>query len=106
MVWSRARDEGARPQVAATLEWSISVLIQVGRTEAAAVCMGALTAGALAAVSNYPGHVQRGRARERCDRLRAALGDEATTRFVDQGAAMTYDEIVQYAIEHLEPLDA
>ena len=49
-----SRDEGARPQVAATLEWSISVLIQVGRTEAAAVCMGALTAGALAAVSKYP----------------------------------------------------
>jgi hypothetical protein len=100
-----SRDEGARPQVAAALEWSISLLARVGRTDAAAVCLGALTAGSLAEVSNYPSAFSGARARA-LDRLRAALGDAATTRLVDQGAAMTYDEIVQYAIDHLEPLDA
>ena len=37
------------------------------------------------------------------DRARSALGDEADAHFA-RGAAMSYDELVEYAIARLEPL--
>ena len=37
------------------------------------------------------------------ERLRTGLGDETTDALVADGAAMTYDEIIEYALHHLEP---
>jgi hypothetical protein len=31
------------------------------------------------------------------------LGDKATDTLVARGAAMTYDEVIDYALGHLEP---
>jgi predicted ATPase/class 3 adenylate cyclase len=96
-----ARDNGARPQIAATLDWALGALTKVGRPEAAATFVGALTSGPLAEVGNYPGvDVVRARTLER---VRAALGDQRTDACVARGAAMSYDEIVEYALRHLEP---
>ena len=73
-----ARDNGARPQIAATLDWALGALTKVGRPEAAATFVGALTSGPLAEVGNYPGvDVVRARTLER---VRAALGDQPRMR--------------------------
>ncbi len=96
-----ARDLGARPQLSATLDWSLSPLVRVGRPEPAAMLVGALTRGALADVGNFP-LVAAARART-LERVRAELGNDSTDRLVAEGATMTYDEIINYALQHLEP---
>ena len=95
------RDQGARPQLAATLDWSHGILIKVECPEPAATFVGALTGGALADIGDFP-LVAAARTRT-LERARAALGDDATGRLVTAGAAMTYDEIINYALRHLEP---
>jgi predicted ATPase/class 3 adenylate cyclase len=95
------RDHGARPSVGATLDWSLAPLVKLGHPEPAATFVGALSGGPLAEVSGFPG-VPEMRARI-LERIRAALGDERTDACVARGAAMTYDEIVEYALDHLSP---
>jgi predicted ATPase/class 3 adenylate cyclase len=93
-----ARDQGLRPQLAATLDWSLSPLLRTGRPEIAATFFGALTEGPLANVSLFPGVAD---ARHRSlQRARDRLG-ERTDTFVAQGAAISYDELVAYAIQGL-----
>lgn len=94
-----ARDLGARPQLAAVLDWSLTVLVKIGRSEPAGMLVGALTHGALADVGNWP--LSAGTRARTLDRVRAELGEDATDRLVAEGAAMTYDEIIEYALEHL-----
>ena len=96
-----ARDEGARPSVGAALDWSLSPLVKLGHPEPAATFVGALTGGPLSEVSGFP-EVDAARARV-LERIRAALGDDTTDAHVAQGAAMTYDEIIEYALHHLDP---
>ena len=38
--------------------------------------------------------------------VHVALGDDTSDALVARGAAMTYDEIVEYTLHHLEPPDA
>jgi predicted ATPase/class 3 adenylate cyclase len=93
-----ARDQGVGPQFAAALDWSLSPLLRTGRAEVATTFLGALTAGALANVSNFPGvAIARSRSLERAREL---LG-ERTDSYVARGAAMNYDELNEYAIYHL-----
>jgi hypothetical protein len=96
-----ARDMGARPQLSAALDWSLGPLVKIGRPEPAATLFGALTRGALADVGNFP-LVAGVRART-LERVRVELGEDSTDRLVAEGAAMTYDEIIDYALRHLEP---
>jgi hypothetical protein len=55
-------------------------------------------------MGNFP-DVDTARARI-LERLHVALGDDTSDALVARGAAMTYDEIVDYALHHLEPPDA
>jgi hypothetical protein len=94
-----SRDQGVRPQFAAALDWSLSPLLRTGRAEVAATFLGALTDGSLADVSNWPGvDAARSRNLERAGEL---LG-EKTDSFVARGAAMSYEELTEYAISHLQ----
>src|SRR5262249_19525626 len=95
-----ARDQGVRPQFAGTPDWSLSPLLRTGRGAVAATFLGALTDGALAGVGNFPG-VAANRSRM-LERAREVLGD-ATDGYVARGAAMSYDELAEYAIRELEP---
>jgi predicted ATPase/class 3 adenylate cyclase len=95
-----ARDQGARPQLAATLDWALRPLLATGQPEIAATFLGTLTTGALAQVANFPGvHASRTRTLER---LRSTLGEATTHELIRQGTAMSYDEIVEYAVSHLD----
>ena len=97
------RDQGTRPQLAAGLDWALSPLTRTGRPDVAATFLGGLTRGALAGVGNFPG-VDAARART-LERVRAVLGDDQTDELVARGATMSYDELVQYAIHHLDRPD-
>jgi predicted ATPase len=94
-----ARDHGVRPQLAAALDWSLSPLFRTGRPEVAATFLGALTDGALADGGNFP-LVASNRARS-TERARSMLGDQ-TNHHIARGAAMSYDELAEYAIQELE----
>jgi hypothetical protein len=54
-------------------------------------------------VSGFPG-VDAARARV-LERIQTALGDDATDALVAEGAAMTYDESIEYALDHLDPAE-
>jgi predicted ATPase/class 3 adenylate cyclase len=95
-----SRDQGTRPQFAAALDWSLSPLFRTGRADVAATFLGALTDGALAGVGNFPG-VAAARTRS-LERARFLLGEELDTN-VSRGATMSYDELTEYAISHLDP---
>jgi hypothetical protein len=93
-----ARDDGLRIQASAVLGFAIGPLRHTGRNDAAAILLGVLDQGALAHVA-FPGTAD-GRARA-LTRIRGAIGDEKTDRLVTQGASMTYDQAIAYALEHL-----
>jgi predicted ATPase len=94
-----ARDQGVRPQLTATLDWSLGPLLRTGRPEVTATFLGALSDGALADVSHFP-NVVASRSRN-LQRVRDLLGDQTDT-YVARGAAMTYNELTEYAIAALE----
>ena len=53
----------------------------------------------MAQIASFPGAREP---RERTlARVRDALGDEQTDMLLDRGAAMTYDEVIGYALEEL-----
>jgi tetratricopeptide (TPR) repeat protein len=97
------RDQGTRPQLAGALDWALSPLLRTGQPDVAATLLGALTRGVLAQVSNFPG-VNAARTRT-LERLRGALGDAKTDELVSRGEAMSYDELVDYALHHLDRPD-
>jgi predicted ATPase len=98
------RDQGARPQLASGLDWTLSPLIRAGRPDVAATLLGGLTTGALTNVGNFPG-VDTARARN-LERLRSLLGDQRTDDLLSRGATMSYDELIQFAIDHLNQTNA
>jgi hypothetical protein len=95
-----ARDEGVRPQLASALDWTLNPLLRGGRPGVAATFLGALTEGALVGIGAWPG-VATARAKS-LERARNLLGDQTDTHLA-RGAAMSYDELVTYAIEELQP---
>jgi len=66
--------------------------------------LGGLTTGALTNVGNFPG-VDTARARN-LERLRSLLGDQRTDDLLSRGATMSYDELIQFAIDHLNQTNA
>jgi predicted ATPase/class 3 adenylate cyclase len=98
-----ARDQGARPQLGAALDWTLNPLTRTGRPDVAAALVGALNQGSLAGVADFP-LVGAARART-LERARAALGDLKTDALVAQGATMNYNELIRYAIHQLERPD-
>jgi hypothetical protein len=99
-----ARDTGGRTNLSAALDWSLSPLVKLDRPEPAAALIGALTHGALADVGGFP-LASKTRARN-LERVRALLGDAVTDELLARGATMTYDEIVEYSLEHLDAPEA
>jgi tetratricopeptide (TPR) repeat protein len=94
-----ARDDGTLPPAAAALGFALNPLCRTGRPDVAATLIGALDRGALAHVAGFPGTAD---ARARIlARVRDALGDDRAERLLERGAAMTFDEVIGYAIEEL-----
>ncbi len=94
-----ARDDGTLPPAAAALGFALNPLCRTGHPDVAATLLGALDRGALAHVAGFPG-TANARARALA-RVRDALGDDHAEQLVERGAAMTYEEVIGYAIEQL-----
>jgi hypothetical protein len=94
-----ARDDGTLPQAAAAVSFALNPLNRTGRPEVAATLIGGLEGGALATVAGFPGNADS-RARTLA-RIHDILGHDETERRVTRGVSMTYDELMQYAIEQL-----
>ena len=94
------RDQGIGPQLAATIDWALGPLLRTDQATVAARLIGALTDGALAGMSGFPG-VDGARSRS-LERIRASIGGEEADRLLAEGAAMTYDEVVAFALGHME----
>jgi tetratricopeptide (TPR) repeat protein len=94
-----ARDDGTLPQAAAAVGFALVPLCRTGRHDVAATLIGGLDDGALAQVAGFPGTADS-RARALA-RIEDTLGSDETGRLVARGASMSYDELMQYAIEEL-----
>ena len=94
-------DIGDRPQLVAASSWGIRIAIRGGELETASVLVGITNDGPLAVLNNFP-------ASRLADgdpllvRLEAEVGHDAYVTARARGAAMTYEEIVAYALGELD----
>jgi hypothetical protein len=92
--------------LAGALNHTKLALVELGHPEPAAVLAGAETDGPLAQWTTGLVGV-RAELQDRdeaLNTLRASLGPDAYARTAARGAAMTYDEIVEYTLNELEQL--
>ena len=86
-----------------TLSRTRHTLVQLGMWEQAAVVIGVLTEGPLAASDGQAGVAAERRDREQAlQKTRAALGPDAFEEALARGAAMTYDEVADYTLAELD----
>ena len=91
---------GLRTEVARVLDRGFRVLTRVGRPEAAAVLVGALTAPHAPPVL-IPAHEAPDR-RAALEELQACLGAEEYERALARGASMSYEDIVGFTLAELD----
>ena len=93
---------GNRPTFTADL--TVAVVVLAGRPdsiEAAATLAGAITGPVLGHLHAFLGGLHRDRYEQALADLAATLGDDAYAKAMRDGAAMPYDEIVNFALAHL-----
>jgi predicted ATPase/class 3 adenylate cyclase len=97
-----AHGDGDESQVAASIDQGLIAFGPFGAPEAAATLAGSVLAGSLAEMAlTTPFEVAE---RDHClDRVRAELGDERYDTAFERGAAMSYSDVVTYALEQLAP---
>ena len=94
------RESGDRPELIGVLDRAVVALSALGSPEHAAVAGGAVTGGPLAHLSFLPDMERRERA-DALERARAELGDDAYHAAITRGAAMTYEQNLEYWINEL-----
>jgi hypothetical protein len=96
---SNANHVGARPPVVDILVAGVDILMRVGELSTATVLAGSLLQGTLAAINVSS---QRNTELERTlITARETLGDQQCQRLVDRGTAMSYEEVVEFALDKL-----
>ena len=94
-----ARDDGALPQVVANLTFALPILRRLAKPQAAAIVIGGLEDGALKGQGRFPG--TKDARQHNLNRLHDELGQHETDALVEQGTTMSYDDLVDYAIDQL-----
>jgi predicted ATPase len=95
-------DAGLRATVLSALDRAVIVMANVGNPECAAVLGGAVTSGPLAALDTITFAVEGSM---RADALAAVRERLGTTRYqgaIRRGAAMNYEELVDYALAEID----
>jgi predicted ATPase/class 3 adenylate cyclase len=96
---SYANYVGARPPVVEILGAGVNLLVRAAKLATATVVAASLLQGTLATINVSS---QRDMELERTlTTAREALGDEQYQRLVAQGAPMSYEEVVEFALEEL-----
>jgi predicted ATPase len=89
---------GYRPIVVEILGPSAEILLRVGQFELGTVLAGSLLEGALPAINASS---QRVHLENAMDAARDALGDQEYQRLFAEGAAMSYEEVLEFALNHV-----
>jgi hypothetical protein len=92
---------GDRPQFVATISWGTYVFARFGDLQAAAVLAGALVDGPLAELAGFPGMAQS-HDDPALARLQFALGPDTYREATARGAAMSFDQIVEYMLTEID----
>jgi hypothetical protein len=98
---AHSNDKGDRPVVATGLDYGIQVLATLREFETAAVVAGAVRGESLARIDTLPAYEVQYR-EQALEAVRTALGDERYEAALERGGAMTFDEIVAYALGELD----
>jgi hypothetical protein len=98
-------DAGDRPQLIAGVNRCIRVLIRSGDYDTAAVLVGVLSDGPLAEINNFPGS-RLPDDHPRLVELEARLGRARYHAARAEGAALSYDEVVELVLGALDDLIA
>ena len=96
---------GYRPVVVEVLGASATILLRLGELEPGIVLAGSLLRGALPAINMRSG-TEIAELEERVEAAREALGVEQYQFLSDRGAAMSYDEVLEFAVELVRPASA
>ena len=94
---------GDRPQMVATVGFGSLILARAGSLEPAAVLAGVVVDGPLAALNNFPG-APRSHADRALSGLGAALGEREYRAAAARGAAMSYQEVLQFMRAEIDRL--
>jgi hypothetical protein len=100
-----SQDKGDKVMLMVAFDRGISVFGSLGLAEAAAVLAGVVLRGPLAVLSILP-QAERDDRAIFLQRVRARIGQAVYERAAAQGAAMTDDEAVTYALDQLDTADA
>jgi hypothetical protein len=97
-------DTGDRPQLIASVNRCIRVLIRSGDLDTAAVLVGVMNDGPLASMNNFPGS-RMADDHPRLVQLDAELGTERYRAARAAGAALSYEEVVELVLGALDRLE-
>jgi hypothetical protein len=96
---------GSRPSMTVTLNIGIEVLATLGYAEQAAVLAGVTSKGPLAPlIADRIDSIEHAQLERTLGPVREALGVERFEECGAQGASMSYDEIIEYALTELDRL--
>jgi predicted ATPase/class 3 adenylate cyclase len=95
---SYSDEVGYRPIVVEILGPSAEIVLRVGQFELGTVLAGSLLEGALPAINASS---QRVHLENAMDAARNALGDQEYQRLFAQGAAMSYEAVLEFALNHV-----
>ena len=92
-------DTGQRTELIASIDRAVDVVCRAGHDETGAILQGIATLGPLASVNTVlrSTHVAR-----RESRLRDQLGDEVFEAAMDRGAAMPYEDVVDFVTTEVD----
>ncbi|MEX0663732.1 MAG: adenylate/guanylate cyclase domain-containing protein [Acidimicrobiia bacterium] len=93
-------EAGDKPQFLGTIDWAVVIFRLFEEDEAMAVTAGVAIDGPLAVLNNFPGVPRHGD--PALSKVEARLGAERYRELVAQGAAMSYDEVVQYLFAEID----
>jgi predicted ATPase/class 3 adenylate cyclase len=97
-----ATDAGLRTTVLSVIDRGVIVMAEVGNPESAAVFGGAVTAGSLASLTTVAHSVEGSMRADALEVVRERFGVDAYTTSAERGAAMTYEELVDYALAEID----
>jgi hypothetical protein len=93
---------GDRPQFLGTVDWAVVIFYWLKEDASVAVLAGVAIDGPLAALNNFPGVPQHGDSA--LSKVEARLGADRYRELVAHGAAMSYDDIVQFLLREIDRL--
>jgi tetratricopeptide (TPR) repeat protein len=101
---SAADDVGDRPTFFSALDRAIEILVSAGELDRAAVITGVVTRGPFREMTSLQGGPEEQARARVIEELRGRLGAPRFDAAVERGAALSYDEVIDYSVGELDAL--